>query len=117
MVRALCLKTASTLQITLGDLPRLHQHRAERMRIRANDRRDHSAGLEVHDAFVVPQRGRHAQRAGLPAQVQQLEDVMDAEFTKGTLDGHYAAGSRATKMRCRSVAVRVSRRARRAYAL
>ena len=52
---------------------------------------DHAPAVEQHDAFVVAQIGRHAQRARLPAQVEQLEDVVDAELAERSLDRHLDA--------------------------
>ncbi len=39
---------------------------------------DDASRIEVHDTFVVAQLRRNAQHARLPAQVEQLEDVVDA---------------------------------------
>src|SRR6478735_10462048 len=52
-VRSALLRGPGSLQIALGDLPRAHQHPAERMRVRANRRGHDAPGLEAHHALVV----------------------------------------------------------------
>src|SRR5207247_653018 len=69
------------------------------------------AVLEVDRPGVVPHLGGDAQHAGLPAQVEQLEDVMDPELAQLAFDRHGYAASEA-KMCCRSSAVRACMRAR-----
>jgi hypothetical protein len=55
----------------------------------APDGREHDrAAVEKDGALIVAQRRHDAQRAGLPAQVQQLEDVVNAEFPQRSFDRH-----------------------------
>ena len=77
-VRSALLRDPGSLQIALGDLPRAHQHPAERMRVRANRRGHDAPGLEAHHALVVAQRRRDAERPGLSAQIEELKDVVYA---------------------------------------
>jgi hypothetical protein len=44
--------------------------------------------IEEDDAFVLAKVRGHAEHARLPAQVEQLEDVMNAELAKRSLDRH-----------------------------
>ena len=97
-IRSTLLRSARALQVAFGDLPGAHQHRAQRNAgsCRMNAEHDTPA-VEADDAFVVTQRRRDAQRPGLPAQIEQLEDVVNAELAERAFDRHYAAGPRATK--------------------
>src|SRR3989449_11357854 len=99
------------LEIRLRDLPRAEQQAAERVRVAADFGVDDGAVLEVDRPGVVPPLGGDAQHAGLPAQVEQLEDVMDPELAQRAFDRHGYAASEA-KMCCRSSAVRACMRAR-----
>jgi hypothetical protein len=55
----------------------------------ASDRcEDNSTTIEEDGALVVAQRRYDAERARLPAQVQQLEDVVDAKLAQRSFDRH-----------------------------
>src|SRR3989441_7650104 len=92
-------------------ISRAEQQAAERVRVAADFGVDDGAVLEVDRPGVVPHLGGNAQHAGLPAQVEQLEDVMDPELAQRAFDRHGYAASEA-KMCCRSSAVRACMRAR-----
>ena len=66
------------LEIVLGDLARLQERQLEGHRLGLHMRVDGASRIEVHDTFVVAQLRRHAQHARFPAQVEQLEDIVDA---------------------------------------
>src|SRR6185437_9584094 len=83
------------------------------MWIAAYRREHHRAAIEVHCALVVAKHGRDRERARLPAEIEELEDVMNPELAERSLDRHYAT-CRLWKIRSRSADVRDSRRARRA---
>src|SRR5690348_6216598 len=87
------------------------------MRIAADDGVDHRTPLEVHRALVVAQQRRDRECPGLPAQVQQLKHIVDAQLAERPLDRHQATSCRLRKMRSKSAAVRASRWARRANEL
>src|SRR6185437_12073316 len=87
------------------------------MRVAADSGVDDAAAVEVHGALVVAQQRRHRERTRLPAQVQQLEDIVNAQLPQRPFDRHQATSCRLRKMRSRSAAVRASRWARRANAL
>jgi hypothetical protein len=74
------LHVAGALQIGLGDLAGPQQQRAERVRVAADRGGDDLAVLEMDGARVVAQLRRHPQHARLPAQVEELEHVVDAEL-------------------------------------
>jgi hypothetical protein len=82
------LRRARALQVAFRDLSRAHQHCAERMRVRADGCGDDAPALEADDAFVIAQRRRDAQRPRLPTQIEELEDVVDAELAERTFDRH-----------------------------
>src|SRR5687767_6805351 len=109
------LKRASAIEIRIRDLAGADEDLSQGVRIAADARERNLAVAEEHDAFVVPQRRRHTQRAGLPAQVEQLEDIVNPELAEWSLDRHQTATGRSLKMCCRSAAVRASRRARWAH--
>ena len=71
-----------------GDLAGPHQARAERLRIAADRRGHHAAALEADGARGLPQLGGDAQHPGLPAQVEQLEDVLDVQVLERSLERH-----------------------------
>ena len=81
------------------------------MRIAADLGRYDHAAVEVNRPLVMAQLGGDAQRPGLPAQVEELEDVVNPELAKRSFDRHQAA-SEVEKMCCRSTAVRAWMRAR-----
>ena len=58
----------------------------------------------------LPQLGRHPQDAALPAQVEQLEDVLDVQLLERALERH-GQPAEAAKMCCRSRAERARLRA------
>src|SRR5437762_7410072 len=105
------LHVARALEVGFGDLPGPQQHRPQRMGIGADLGRDDDTVVEVDRPVVVTQLRRDAQRARLAAQVEQLEDIMDAELAQRSLDRHQAA-SGVEKMCCKSTAVRACMRAR-----
>ena len=61
-------------------LARADQARAERLRIAPDRRGHHAAAVEADRAGGLPQLGGDPQDAALPAQVEQLEDVLDVEL-------------------------------------
>src|SRR5258705_4787390 len=73
-----CMSRA--LEIGFRDLAGAEQQCSERMGIAADLGRYDDAVVEVNLAFVVPQLRGDAQRARLPAQVEELEDVVDAKL-------------------------------------
>ena len=88
LVALALLHVAPALQVGLGDLAGAQQQGAERVRVGADLREDDGAAVEVHRARVVTQLGGDAQHPRLAAQVEQLEDVVDAELAKRSLDRH-----------------------------
>src|SRR2546426_3017881 len=80
LVTLTLLHVASPLEIGLGDLAGAQQQRAERVRVAADLRRYDDAVVEVDLPLVVAQLRGDAQRSRLPAQVEQLEDVVDPEL-------------------------------------
>ncbi len=109
------LRVARAREIRLRDLAAAQQKLAERMRIAPNGREHDGAAIEVHGALVVAQHGGDGERARLPAQVEQLEDVVDAELAKRSLDRHYATSFRRAEDRAagrRRCATRAARGAR-----
>jgi len=80
LVALALLHVAGALEVGLGDLAGAEQQRAERVRVAADLRRHDDAVVEVDRPFVVAQLRRDAQRSRLPAQVEQLEDVVDPEL-------------------------------------
>ncbi len=75
-------------QIRFADPAGADQHGAERVRAAAHARRDDASAIEQDDALVVAQLGGHAQRPRLPTQIQQLEDVVDAQLSQRAFDRH-----------------------------
>jgi hypothetical protein len=108
---------ARMLEVGLTDAPGLEQHHLHRQRLATNRRLDDAAVVEAHDPFILAKLRRHAQHSGLSAQVEKLKDVVNSELAKGSFDRHAYALTRGERMRCRSAAVRMSRRARRAYSV
>src|SRR5439155_21498273 len=82
LVALALLHVAGALEVGLGDLAGAQQQRAERVRVAADFRRHDDAVVEIDLALVVAQLRRDAQRARLPAEVEQLEDVVDAELAQ-----------------------------------
>src|SRR3989442_12709336 len=80
LVTLALLHVLGSLEIGFVDLAGAQQQRAERMRIAANLRRHDHAAVEVDRPLVMAQLGRDAQRARLPAQVEELEDVVNPEL-------------------------------------
>src|SRR6185312_15128895 len=74
----------------------------------------HAAAIEADGARGLPELGRHAQHPALPAQVEQLEDVLDVQVLERSLERHRQA-TEAAKMCCRSRADRARVRAWLAY--
>ena len=74
------LHVARPLEVGLGDLAGAQQQRAERVRVAADLRRYDDAVVEIDLPLVVTQLRGDAQRPGLPAQIEQLEDVVDPEL-------------------------------------
>ena len=72
------LAPARALEILRRDAVGLQQRRLDRPRLAANRRLDDAAAVEEHEPFVTAHVRRDAQHARLPAQVEQLEDVVDA---------------------------------------
>src|SRR5213596_3138782 len=93
-------------------LARAESGRRDRARPAADRGVDDAAIVEVDHALVTAELRCHAEHARLPAQVEELEDVVDAELLERSLDRHGQLASREAKMCCRSCAVRISRRAR-----
>jgi len=110
LVSLALLHVAAALQVRVGDLAGAQQQRAERVGIRADLGEDDRAALERHRAGVVPQLRGDAQHARLPAEIEQLEHVVDTELAERSFDGHQAASE--SKMCWRSSAVRACTRAR-----
>ena len=87
-VAAALLHVAGSLEVGLGDLAAAQQQRPQGMGVAADLGEDDGAVLEVDRARVVAQLRRDAEHAGLPAQVQELEDVVDAELAQRSFDRH-----------------------------
>ena len=77
---AAVLHAARAIEVGLGDLARADQPRAERLRIAPDRRGHHAAAVEADGAGRLPQLGGDPQHAALPAQVEQLEDVLDVQI-------------------------------------
>src|SRR2546425_12728602 len=75
------LHVARPLEVGLGDLAGAQQQRTERVGVAADLRRHDDAVVEIDLPLVMAQLRGDAQRSRLPAQVEQLEDVVDAELT------------------------------------
>ena len=58
------------------------------MRVAANECRDDASVVEVHRAFVVAQERGDPQPPCLPAQIEQLKDVVNPELPERTFDSH-----------------------------
>ena len=82
------LHRARAVELLGGDLARSHQPGADRLRVAAERGGDHAAALEADVAGGLPQLGGDAQHPALPAQVEQLEDVLDVEILEGALERH-----------------------------
>jgi hypothetical protein len=54
----------------------------------------HAPTVEQHHAFVVAQLRRDAQHSRLPAEIEQLEDIVNAELAERSLDRHRYAFAR-----------------------
>ena len=55
----------------------------------APDRRGHhAAAVEADGAGGLPELRGHAQHSALPAQVEQLEDVLDVQVLERSLERH-----------------------------
>ena len=80
LVALALLHVARPLEVGLGDLAGAQQQRAERVRVAADLRRNDDAVVEIDLPLVVAQLRGNAQRPGLPAQIEQLEDVVDPEL-------------------------------------
>src|SRR5438552_11716287 len=74
------LHVARALEIRLGDLARPKQQGAQRVRVRADLGEDDGAALEGDGARVVQIFGGHQKHPSLSAQVEYLEDIVDAEI-------------------------------------
>src|SRR6185437_14640844 len=85
------------------------------MGIAANHGVHDRAAIEVHGAAVIAHERGDRQRAGLAIQIEELEDVVNAQLVQRALDSHQAASSSGRRTRSRSVAVRMPRSARRAW--
>ena len=64
---------------------------AQRMGIAADGREHHGAAVEVDRALIVAQHGGDRERASLPAQIEQLENVVNAKLAKRAFDRHTSA--------------------------
>ena len=82
------LRVARAREVGLGDLAAAQQQLAQRMRIAADRGEHHCAPIEVHRALIVAQHGGDRERPGLPAEIEQLEDIVDAELAERSLDRH-----------------------------
>src|SRR5687768_8322415 len=87
-VTARRLERSRSIEVGVGDLAGTDQDLTQWMRIAADARERDLAVTEEHDAFIVAQVGRHAQRSRLPAQVEQLEDIVDPELAEWAFDRH-----------------------------
>ena len=75
-------------EIGRGGFPRALENRAQQMRIALHRGRDDGARVEVDAPFVVSLGRSYAERSGLPAQIEKLEDVVDAELAEWSFDRH-----------------------------
>jgi hypothetical protein len=70
----------SGLEIVLADLARLQQRHLQRHGLGAHVRVHDTPRVEVDDTFVVTELGSDAQHTCLPAEIEQLEDIVDTEL-------------------------------------
>src|SRR5579863_4140602 len=82
------LHFAGAFQVAFGDATGADEHRPERVWARADAGRDHATAIEQDGAFVVAEHRRYAQGAGLPTQIQQLEDIVYAQLAQRSFDSH-----------------------------
>ncbi len=82
------LHAARAVEIGRRDLAGPHQARPEWLGIAADRRGHHAAAIEADGARGLPELGRHAQHPALPAQVEQLEDVLDVQVLEWSLERH-----------------------------
>jgi hypothetical protein len=82
------LHRAGAIEISLADLAGPHEHIPQAVGIASNRREHDGAALDEHHALIVAQRRHDAERSGLPAQVEQLEDVVDSELAQRSFDRH-----------------------------
>jgi hypothetical protein len=71
--------------------------------------------VEHHDPLVVAQLRGDTKHARLPAEIQQLEDIVDAELAERSLDRHRYAFARVPSLRAAFAAACSSRCARQTY--
>jgi hypothetical protein len=72
----------------VGEASRPDEQVAQAVRVGADVRTHDLAVLEQDRPLVVPEFRDHGQRPRLPAQVEQLEDVVDAELLERAFDRH-----------------------------
>jgi hypothetical protein len=66
----------------------LLEDRSEKMGVALHRRGDDHAGVEVHASLVVALGRMHTQSPRLPAEIEKLKDVVDAELAERSLDCH-----------------------------
>src|SRR3954449_3863260 len=64
------------------------QPRADRLVVAAEGGRHHAAPVEGNGRGGLAELRRHPQDAALPAQLEQLEDVLDVQLLERTLERH-----------------------------
>ena len=86
------LQCTRTLEIGRGDSTGPEETRSQRLTVVADRGRNDSAAIEAHGPRRLEKLGRHPEDTALPAQIQQLEDVLDVQLLEGAFECHGLSG-------------------------